>query len=127
MTIKTAARSGVLSVTDASFTFDVLRAKTPVLVDFYADWCGACVRVAPVLDELAQEYAGRLLIAKIDVDKHAATAARYRVRGIPSLLLFDHGEEQWRLVNVIRKPAIAGKLDETLAAPSDRQLPRNGG
>jgi thioredoxin 1 len=102
------------TVTDASFPFEVLRADRPVLVDFYADWCGACQQLAPVLDELAGDYDGRVKVVKIDVEHHPATAERLGVRGIPTLVLFDGGEERWRLVNVTRKPAIAAELDATL-------------
>ena len=116
MTTTRSAAGRARSVTDASFAFDVLRAPVPVLVDFYADWCGACQRVAPVLDNIARDYDSRLIVAKVDVDKHPAMAERYGVRGVPSLLLFRDGQELWRLVNVVREPAITSKLDETLGA-----------
>ena len=104
-----------MPLTDASFPHSVLRATEPVLVDFHADWCGVCHRLLPVLDELAVVYAGRIRVAKLDIDAHPATPRRYAVRGIPTLVLFHHGQEVWRLVKVVRKPAIAAKLDEALA------------
>jgi thioredoxin 1 len=105
-----------VTVTDASFAFEVLRADLPVLIDFYADWCGSCQRLDPVLAELAGDYDGRITVAKIDVDRHPATAQRYAVRGIPTLILFHQGEERWRLVDVVRKATIAETLDACLAS-----------
>jgi thioredoxin 1 len=101
-------------VTGASFPFEVLRADRPVLVDFYADWCGACQQLAPVLDDLAGDYDGRVKVVKVDVERHAATAERLDIRGIPTLVLFTSGEERWRLVNVTRKAAITAELDAAL-------------
>lgn len=106
-------------VTDATFPFEVLRSDTPVLVDFYADWCGACRALAPTFEQLAAEYEGRVRFATVDVEKHEATAARLGIKSIPSLVLFDGGEEQWRLVNVVRHQPIADELDRTLARSVD--------
>lgn len=100
------------TVTDATFPFAVLRAAQPVLVDFYADWCRSCQQLAPVLDELAADYDGRVKVVKLDVERHPATAERLGVRGIPTLVLFDRGEERWRLVNVTRKATIVAQLDD---------------
>lgn len=89
-----------VKVEDADFETAVLGAAVPVLVDFYADWCGPCRMVAPVLDELAQEAVGRLLIAKVDTDRAPATAERFGIRSIPTLILFRGGEEAQRIVGV---------------------------
>jgi thioredoxin 1 len=98
------------TTTDARFTFDVLRADAPVLVDFHADWCRPCQLLDPVLDELAERWGGRIRIVKLDVEANPHTADRYDVKGIPTLILFDSGEEQDRLVNVIRRQAIEDRL-----------------
>lgn len=118
MTTTTPAAKPV-RVTDATFAFDVLRSPLPVLVDFYADWCGACRALAPTFDALAAEYDGRVRFAKVDVEKHEAIAARLGIRGIPALVLFEGGEERWRLVNVVRRDPIVAELDRTLASGPD--------
>ena len=104
----------VRKVTDAQFAFSVLRADGPVLVEFYADWCADCARLAPVLEDIADEHDGHLTVVKLDVERNPATTQRYGVRGIPTLVLYVRGQEQWRLVNVVRKPAIVQRLTETL-------------
>ncbi len=98
------------TTTDGQFTFDVLRAQGPVLVDFHADWCRPCQLLDPVLDELAEEWGDRIRIVKLDVETNPHTAARYGVRSIPTLVLFDGGEERDRLVNVIRRQAIEDRI-----------------
>ena len=104
------------AVTDDSFRQDVLEASGPVLVDFWAEWCGPCKAVAPVLDELAKDYAGNLTVAKVDIDENPVTPNEYGVRGIPTMLLFRDGKLLDQKVGAMPKSAlkdwIAGQLDE---------------
>lgn len=112
--MRTATRPKPVPVTDATFAFKVLRAKRPVLVEFWAGWCRACAALAPVLDELAEQYAGRLDIVKVDVERNPAMTARYGVKSVPTLVLFLDGEEQNRVVDVYRKPAIVEEIQHFL-------------
>ena len=104
-----------LVVTDATFAADVDRSPLPVLVDLWAPWCGPCRMVAPVLEELAGEMAGRLLVAKLNVDENPATAARFGVSSIPTLLLLKAGREIDRIVGAQPKPEIARRVDRAIA------------
>ncbi len=90
-------------VTDASFETDVLKASEPVLVDFWAEWCGPCKMIAPALDELAGEFAGRLTVAKVNVDENPTTPNTYSVRGIPTLILFKDGKPAATQVGALPK------------------------
>src|SRR5437762_4743862 len=87
----------VKHVTDASFDSEVLKAGTPVLVDYWAEWCGPCKMIAPILDEVAKDYAGRVTVAKLDVDANPGTPAKYGIRGIPTLILFKGDRKSTRL------------------------------
>ena len=104
------------AVTDESFRQDVLEAPGPVLVDFWAEWCGPCKAVAPVLDELAKDYAGKLTVAKVNIDDNPMTPNEYAVRGIPTMLLFRDGKLLDAKVGALPKSAlkdwIAGQLGE---------------
>ena len=104
------------AVTDESFRQDVLEASGPVLVDFWAEWCGPCKAVGPILDELARDYAGKLTVAKVDIDENPVTPNEYAVRGIPTMLLFRDGKLLDQKVGAMPKSAlkdwIAGQLEE---------------
>jgi thioredoxin 1 len=101
-------------VTDASFNADVLQAQQPVLVDYWAEWCGPCKMIAPILDEIANEYAGRLKVAKLNIDDNQKTPANYGVRGIPTLMLFKNGNIEATKVGALSKSQLAAFIDSNL-------------
>jgi thioredoxin len=106
-----------LEINEANFEAEVLDSTQPVLVDFWAEWCGPCKMLAPVLDEIALEQAGRVKVVKLNVDNHPALAERFGVQSIPTLLYFANGELQDQTVGVLSKRAILFKL-EKLAVPA---------
>jgi len=106
--------SNVVYATDASFEADVLKSEVPVLVDFWAEWCGPCRMVAPILDDLSKEYAGRLKIVKVNVDENSVSAATYGVRGIPTLLLFKNGQVIETKVGALPKGQLAALIDSNI-------------
>src|SRR6476660_7722731 len=108
------AGNGIVEVTDANFDQDVLKSETPVLVDFWATWCGPCRAIAPIVDELAQEYVGKVKVAKMDVDRNNAKPRGYGVRGIPTLLVFQGGEVKEQIVGYVPKETIMKALDKQL-------------
>jgi thioredoxin 1 len=101
-----------IQVTDADFEEKVLKSSTPVLVDFWAEWCGPCHMVAPVLEDIATEKGGKLVIAKLDIDSNPDTPRRYGVLSIPSMVLFVDGVEKRRVVGARGKSQILGELNE---------------
>ena len=102
------------AVTDESFRQDVLEAPGPVLVDFWAEWCGPCKMIAPVLDEVSGEYKGKVKICKLNVDDHGAVAAKYGVRGIPTLLLIKGGSVAATKVGALSKSHLTAFLDSNI-------------
>ncbi|MBU6270969.1 MAG: thioredoxin TrxA [Betaproteobacteria bacterium] len=104
----------ITHVSDKSFEQDVLKSDKPVLVDYWAPWCGPCKQIAPILEELSRDYDGRVQIAKIDVDDNPETATRYGIRGIPSLLLYKGGEVVATKVGAVSKSQLAQFLDSHL-------------
>jgi thioredoxin 1 len=101
-------------VTDDTFDPEVLKADTPVLVDYWAEWCGPCKSIAPILDEVAKEYAGRLKIAKINVDQNQVVPAKFAVRGIPTLMLFKNGAVEATRVGALSKSQLTAFLDSNI-------------
>ena len=104
-----------VTITDATFVAEVERSQLPVLLDMWAPWCGPCRMIAPVLEELATEMAGRVKIAKLNVDENQVTASRFNVRSIPTLLVLKSGKEVDRLVGVLPKPEIVRRLERVTA------------
>ena len=107
--------SKVLEVSDGSFESEVLNSEHPVLVDFWAPWCGPCKAIAPVVDELANEYDGKLKVVKINVDENKEAAMKYNVRGIPNLIIFKGGESVEQIVGAVAKQELVNAIDKVVA------------
>jgi len=104
----------IIHVTDDTFESQVLKADRPVLIDYWAEWCGPCKMIAPVLDEIADEYDGRLTVAKLNIDENPNTPPRYGIRGIPTLMLFSGGEVEATKVGAVSKSQLTSFLDNNL-------------
>jgi thioredoxin 1 len=106
--------SDVQQVSDSSFEADVLQSDLPVLIDFWAPWCGPCKQIAPVVDELAKEYAGRLKIVKMNVDDNPQTPSKYGVRGIPNLILFKGGQVRDQIIGAVPKAQLVKAINQVV-------------
>ena len=106
--------SNVVHVTDESFEEDVLKSEQPVLVDYWASWCGPCKMIAPILDEVSSEYNEKLTVAKLDVDDNQSTATKYGIRGVPTLMLFKEGNIVDQHVGALSKSQLTAFLDNHL-------------
>ena len=104
----------IIHVSDSSFEQDVLQSNVPVLLDFWAEWCGPCKMIAPILDQIAAEYAGKVIVAKMNVDENPKTPMKFSVRGIPTLILFKNGQLQGQKIGAVRKGDVAAFLDSNL-------------
>ncbi len=104
----------IKKITDSSFEADVLKSDKPVLVDFWAEWCGPCKQIAPILETVASEYDGKLQICKLDVDANTASAQKFGIRGIPTLILFKNGVSIAQKVGGVSKPQLISFIDSNL-------------
>lgn len=102
----------ITAISDSGFETDVIQSKVPVLVDFWATWCGPCKAIAPILEDIAKQYDGKLKIAKMDVDQNPATAPKFGVRGIPTLILFKDGQVQATHVGLLSKTDLMSFIDK---------------
>jgi thioredoxin 1 len=106
--------SGINHVTDASFEQEVLKASGPVLVDFWAEWCGPCKMIGPVLEEISGEYSGKIKVTKLNIDENPQTPPKYGIRGIPTLMLFKNGQVEATKVGAVSKSQLSAFIDGNL-------------
>jgi thioredoxin len=106
--------SEIVHITDATFDSEVLKADKPVLVDFWADWCGPCKMIAPILDDVSKDYAGKLTVAKLNIDENPATPPKYGIRGIPTLMIFKSGNVEATKVGAVSKSQLTAFIDSNL-------------
>lgn len=106
--------ANIAEVGDSNFDNEVIKSTVPVLVDFWAPWCGPCKAIAPVVEEIAGEYAGKLKVAKLNVDDHPATASRYGIRGIPNLLIIKGGAVAEQIVGAVPKAKLVAAINKAL-------------
>jgi thioredoxin 1 len=106
--------SGIQHITDDNFEPEVLQSEVPVLVDYWAEWCGPCKSIAPILEAVAKEYDGRLKVAKINVDENQSTPAKFGIRGIPTLMLFKNGNVEATKVGALSKSQLTAFLDSNI-------------
>ena len=104
----------IVYITDSTFEQEVLQSQTPVLVDYWAEWCGPCKMIAPILDEVAKEYSGKLKVAKLNIDENAATPPKYGIRGIPTLMLFKNGNVEATKVGALSKSQLSAFIDSNI-------------
>src|SRR6266852_9363035 len=105
---------GIIHISDDTFEKEVLKAEGPVLVDYWAEWCGPCKLIAPILEDVAKDYAGRLTVAKIDIDSNPEAPAKYGIRGIPTLILFKAGQVAAQKVGALSKSQLTAFIDSHL-------------
>ena len=106
----------IVHTSDATFDKDVLKSDKPVLLDFWAEWCAPCKMIAPILDEIADQYKDKIRIAKLNIDDNPATPPKFNIRGIPTLILFNGGKEEERVVGATSEQAISRMLDKHVEA-----------
>ncbi|MFO0115407.1 MAG: thioredoxin TrxA [Betaproteobacteria bacterium] len=106
--------TAIVHVSDSTFDIEVLQSATPVLVDYWAEWCGPCKMIAPILDELARDYAGKLKIAKLNIEENQGTPTKYGIRGIPTLMLFKNGNVEATKVGALSKSQLSAFIDTNI-------------